>query len=161
MILSDLRNRTGTQDCVTYPSDLLGKKSLCQILYVQILYFESFLLPAWSVRWLGFAILGLFYWSVKPGKLNQAKIKCVWVHVVIHTCIPKPWVNATSATFYLESCMGMTFQRKPYPCRRRSDPTLPRPDGSTRIQKYSNFLRQYLQLIVSVCPQLPALPHAL
>lgn len=109
MILSDLRNRTGTQDCVTYPSDLLGKKSLCQILYVQILYFESFLLPAWSVRWLGFAILGLFYWSVKPGKLNQAKIKCVWVHVVIHTCIPKPWVNATSATFYLESCMGMTF----------------------------------------------------
>lgn len=61
----------------------LSKFIQCQT-SVQILLeiFECWLLSAWSTRWAGFNRLGLFYGSIKAGKLNQAQInylKWFWV----------------------------------------------------------------------------------
>jgi hypothetical protein len=37
-----------------------------------IKYFEPLISNAWSVRWVVFSVYSLYYWSIKPGKLNQA-----------------------------------------------------------------------------------------
>lgn len=39
------------------------------------IYFECLPESAWSAKLAGFAVLGLFYSFIKPGKFNQAQIK--------------------------------------------------------------------------------------
>ena len=45
----------------------------CKYYLKSLKYCECLLQPACTARWVGFTVLGLFYWSIKPGELNQAQ----------------------------------------------------------------------------------------